>query len=266
MGSYTPPPLPREHGAWTMLVIPMVFGLAAGGGRVAAAWLVPAATALVFLAHHALVPWAQRAREGRASPPGYAARRLVWGASYLALAGIVFAGATIAAEPGARAGLVAVAGAAAALAGVYAIAAMFGYARTIVAEGLGLAGVALVAPMILAASRHPLDRRIAGGAVLALAYFLSSVAFVRAYDRMRAERGSAIRACLLVHVALAVLLIAVAVLGALPSLWWIAFVPVVARTFWGLAAPPANLRALGMREVAIALTFTALGAILLSIG
>jgi hypothetical protein len=27
VGSSSPPPLPREHGAWTMLAIPMILGL-----------------------------------------------------------------------------------------------------------------------------------------------------------------------------------------------------------------------------------------------
>ena len=35
----TPPPLPREHGAWTMLAIPACLGLAVGGARSLAAWL-----------------------------------------------------------------------------------------------------------------------------------------------------------------------------------------------------------------------------------
>lgn len=46
VGLLSPPPLAREHGAWTMLAIPMVLGRAAGGLRSGAAWFVPPAAAL----------------------------------------------------------------------------------------------------------------------------------------------------------------------------------------------------------------------------
>ena len=85
-----------------MLAIPMLLGLAAGGARSDAAWLVPPATVLVFLAHHAIVPWAQRVRERKPSPLGYAARRLGWGAVYLAGGALVFACAMLLAPPDAN--------------------------------------------------------------------------------------------------------------------------------------------------------------------
>jgi hypothetical protein len=39
-----------------------------------------------------------------------------------------------------------------------------------------------------------------------------------------------------------------------------AFLPVFARTAWGLAAPPANLRTLGWREAGVSAAFTAIAA------
>lgn len=206
-----PPPLPREHGAWTMLAIPMFLGLAGGAWHSGAAWLVPASTVLVFLAHHAIVPWAQRVHDGKPSPPGYAVRRLGWGAIYLVAATLVFTCAALA-----------IAGFAAAPATIYALADCFGHARSIVPEALGLAGVSLSGPMMAVAAGKPLDRSLLGIAALALGYFLSSVAFVRTYERMRG--------CLLAHAATAAALLAVAALGALPRWWWIAFAPVAGRT------------------------------------
>jgi len=178
-----------------MLVIPMVFGLAAGGARSGAAWLVPPATVFVFLAHHAFVPWAQRLREGKPMPPGYAVRRIVWGSVGLAGAAAFFSSALIATPPEARNVLLAVAGVAAFLAAVYAAASVLGHARSIVPEVLGLTGVALNGPMMTAGSGRPVDRSVCGIAVLALAYFLSSVAYVRAYERLRVDRRAAIRDC-----------------------------------------------------------------------
>src|SRR2546425_1142039 len=83
------------------------------GERPCAAWLVPVATVLVFLAHHAIVPWAQRTREGNPSPPGDTSRRLVWGAGYLVAAVLFFMGAVLAMGPAARTPFLAIAAAAA---------------------------------------------------------------------------------------------------------------------------------------------------------
>lgn len=246
-----------------MLVIPMLLGLATGGARSAPAWLVPPATVLVFLAHHAIVPWAQRLLEKKPSPPGYAARRLVWGAAYLASAGLVFAGAVLAAAPAARGPFLTIAGSASVLAAVYAVACVLGRGRSIGPETLGLAGVSLSAPMMTAAAGRPLDRTLFGAAALALGYFLSSVAYVRAYEMMRANRQGAIRSCVTAHVALAAALLTLAIYGALPRWWWAAFVPVIARTVWGLAVPPGNVRQVGLREAWIALCFTAIAAAIL---
>ena len=258
MGVVPPPPLPREHGAWTMLIIPMLLGLAAGGARVGCAWLVPPATVFVFLAHHAIVPWAQRARERKTSPPGYAVRRLGWGAAYLGLALFVFAGAVHAAPPAARGPFLTIAGIAAVLAAVYAVACVLGRGRSIGPETLGLAGVSLSAPMMVAVAGRPLDRTLLGAAALALGYFLSSVAYLRAYETLRVNRQSAIRSCVAAHIALTAALVALDFYGALPRLWWIAFVPVIARTVWGLARPPANVRQVGLREAWVAASFTLL--------
>jgi hypothetical protein len=239
-----------------MLAIPMVLGLAAGGARSAAAWRVPPATVCVFMAHHAIVPWAQRAWDGKPSPPGYAPRRIVWGLSGLVGAAVFFFAAWIATPPETRSVFLAIAAAAALLAGVYAAASMLGHARSIVPEILGLAGVSLTGPMMAAAAGRPLDRSLFGSAILGLAYCLSSVAFVRAYDRLRKNKLAAIRACVLAHAAIAAALVGAAASGALPAWWWIGFVPVTIRTASGLAAPARNLRQLGLREVWVALSFT----------
>jgi YwiC-like protein len=249
-----------------MLVIPAVLGGVEGGARSAAAWLVPVATALVFLAHHAIVPWAQRARGRKPSPPGYAARRLVWGALYLAGASIVFSCAFAATIAGSRGPLLAIAGVASLLVAIYAVADVLDRGRSIAAEVLGMAGVSLSGPMMAAAAGRPFDLPLFGAAALTLGYFLSSLAFVRAYERMREERTAAVSACLVAHGALAAGLVAAAAGGLLPPWWWVAFVPVAARTAWGLAHPPENLRQLGWREIGVATSFTLLGSVALHHG
>jgi hypothetical protein len=260
MGFVPPPSLPKEHGAWTMLAIPMLLGLAAGGARSGSAWHLPPSIALVFLAHHAIVPSAQRALERRPSPPGYAVRRLVWGAIYLASAASFFALALLAAPSAARGPCLAIAGSASALAAAYAGASVLGYGRALVPEALGLAGVSLNGPMIAAAAGRIVDRSLFGIAVMAIGYFLSSVAFVRAYEALRVRYRLAVGACLSAHLAIAAGLGIAAWLRCLPHWWWIAFVPVVVRTASGLARPAGDLRQLGLREAWVAASFTALAA------
>ncbi len=246
-----------------MLAIPAVLGGAAGGARAIALWLVPVATLLVFLAHHAIVPWAQRARERKPSPPGYAARRLGWGAAYLVGASLVFAASVLAATSGARGPVFAIAGVAAALAVVYALAAVYGRGRSLAAEVLGMAGVSLCGPMMAAAAGRPFDHSLFGAAALALGYFLSSLAFVHAYEWMRERRAAAVSACVVAHLALTAALATAASSHVVPRWWWAAFVPVAARTAWGLARPPENLRRLGLREIAVAVAFTLLASLAL---
>jgi len=246
-----------------MLVIPMVLGLAAGGARSTAAWFLPPAIVLVFLAHHAIVPWAQRVRERKPALPGYAVRRFVWGTVYLSMALLCFACALFAAGPAARGPFLLVAGVASFLAAVYAVASVLGHARSIVPELVGLVGVSLNGPMIAAAAGRPVDRSSLGIAALALAYFLSSVSYVRAYEKLRAHRRAAIGSCVCAHLAIAAGLVGAAWAGALLPWWWAAFIPVVVRTASGLALPAGNVRQLGLREAWVALCFTAIAAAIL---
>jgi hypothetical protein len=51
-----PPPLPREHGAWAMLAIPLLVGLSASGRPVVSAVLILPAMLLLFLARYAALP------------------------------------------------------------------------------------------------------------------------------------------------------------------------------------------------------------------
>jgi hypothetical protein len=243
-----------------MLAIPMAFGLAGGGFESSAAWLIVPATMLVFLAHYAIVPWIQRAREGKASPPGYAARRLIWGSVYLAGGGSLFALAILLTAASGRTGVLAIAAGSAVLAAIYAASASFGSGRTLIAEILGMVGMSLTAPMMAAAAGRPVVPALFGSSAMALAYFFSSVAFVRSYDGMKENTTRATALCVFAHIGIAEGIGTAAFFGILPRFWWAAFVPVVVRTIWGLASPPPNLRALGMREIWIAVSFTAIAA------
>lgn len=255
-----PPPLPSEHGAWTMLAIPMVLGLFAGGFRSLPAWLICGAVVLAFLAHYAIVPWAARTPEAMPCRPASAPRRILWAAGYLAASGALFAAAVRAAEPEARVEVLGIAGVASCLASIFAAACIRGSGRILLAESLGLVGMSLTAPMMLRATGQPLTPRLFGISAISLAYFFSSIAYVRAYGGLSADRARSIGGCVLAHVAILLGLALATTSGIVAAYAWAAMVPPIARTAWGLASPPATLRSVGMRELAVALAFTALAA------
>lgn len=253
-----PPPFPKEHGAWTMVSIPMVLGLFITRASSVAAWLIVPSAYLAFLAHYAVVPWAARAREGKASPPGYATRRIVWGAIYLAGSVAAFAGSMLLAPADARLIVAPIAIVSGTLAAIYAAASIFGSGRSVMAEVLGMIGMALVAPMMAAVAGATASGALLGPAALALSYFLSSVAFVRSYDGVKHGDRRAIAGCVAAHALLLVAVVVVARSGWLPAYGWLAWLPIVTRTAWGIVKPPANLRALGVREAWVAVAFTLL--------
>jgi hypothetical protein len=100
---------------------------------------------------------------------------------------------------------------------------------------------------------------------MALGYFVSTLAFVRAYGRIDRAPRTAVAGCLAAHVALLAALGWIARQGWLSPWWAVAFVPVVARTAWGLFRPPPNLKALGLREVWVALSFTVIATLVVVI-
>ncbi len=254
----SPPPLPHEHGAWAMLAIPMLVGFAAAGRPgVATALLVPAMT-LLFLARYVAVPAAARVVGGKTSPPGYLLRRAVWAAVYLAGAAAGFALAAAAASPVARPGALAVGIAIFVLGASHSLLALARLDRTLGGELLGMAGLAGGAPLVLAFAGRPPDRLGAGLALLCLAYFASTAAFVRAFGLLETARRRAVSVCLLAHAGILAGVVALAWGGWVPAATTLAFAPVLARTAWGLASPPANVRVLGWREAGVAAAFATL--------
>jgi hypothetical protein len=239
-----------------MLVLPMVLGLAVAGRMAAPALYAACGMLLVFLARSASVPTASRLVQGRALPPGVLARRLAWTALYGAGAVACVAAALAGVGTGTRSELGAALIVPLALGSVHAMLGLAGRDRGLGAEVLGMIGLAAGAPLVAVAAGAPLDRRTIGAGALSLAYFLSSLAFVRAYRRLKSAGSVDTESCLWAHAAIVAALAALWGGGCLPAAAWAAFVPVLLRTAWGLARPPRNLATLGWREVGVAATFT----------
>jgi hypothetical protein len=244
-----------------MLVLPLVLGLRAGSPD-AAALLIVSTMTLLFFARYALVPLGARLVEGGAHSGGAVAARLGWGAAFLAGSLLAFAAAFAAAGPAARPPALRAGAVTVALGLVHSALVLAGRHRAWWAEFVGMAGLASAAPLVIAVSGHPLDRRAIGIGALCLVYFVSTLAYIRAWRAMtRAGGGPAGRAaapCVAAHALLAAVLAALWETGFVPGWALLGFVPVAARTAWGLLFPPRSVRTLGWREVAVAVLFTLL--------
>lgn len=247
-----PPPLPREHGAWAMLAIPLLVGLAASGRPVVSAFLILPAMLLLFLARYAALPAATRLAKGRSLPEGYVARRFLWSLVYLAGSGALLFAAVTTATPSAREATVLMAVVTGLLGTVHAALALISLDRTLWGEMIGLTGLACSAVLVMAAAGRPLDGRTWSVAALCLGYFVTSVAYVRTYRTRNEAKTKAAALCIAVHVAVLVGLALLWREGWLPGLGLVAFVPVVLRTAWGLWHPPTNVRKVGWTEMGVA--------------
>ena len=251
-----PPPLPREHGAWAMLAIPLVLGMAAAWPPGVTAWLIPPAMGLLFLSRYAAVSAGARLVDGKKSPAGFIGRRLLWSAIGVVAATLLIVAAWGRSMPDARGGLLAAAVLTLALGAAHTLLALLDLDRTIPGEMIGMAGLASGAPLVVAAAGRPLDRQAIGIGLVALLYFATSLAYVKAIRALWKGDRAPRRRCIAAHAAVAVALAQLASGAFIPPLLAAAFAPVYARTAWGLLRPPAGLRALGWREMGVAALFT----------
>lgn len=263
--SYSPPQLPREHGAWVMLLLPLVFGLALAGPDPTGAWAIPPAAVLAYLAHAAWVPVIQRRLQGKPAAPQWLRRRILWGVIPLVAALLCFAAAVRLTPGSLRVSLVGVAAAAALGGAVYSAATSLGAGRRTWAELIGMAAMSLTAPMMALAAGREAVPGLVTASFLAFAYSVSALTFVRAYACLDRHKGAATTVCLVVHALLLVGIGGLAAAGWTPPWAPVVFLPVLARTLWGLARPPRNLRLLGLREVWVATSFAVLGFALLAV-
>lgn len=253
--AFRPPPFPHEHGAWAMLAMAPLLGLASVPAPSLAALLVFPGLFLLFLARYAALPAATRIVQGKARPPGFLARRLLWSAAYVAGAVACFWGALAStpapSRPGALLSTTAVLG----LGTVHAALALVGRDREAWAELLGMAGLGAAGPLVAFTAGGSSWAEAVPSLLLSFAYSASSLSWVRGY------RASDRVPAFAVHGLLTAALAGAAALGRLA--WPVAAVFLVAwcRLAWGFVSPPPNLRALGFRELSVAVAYLVLGMI-----
>jgi hypothetical protein len=231
-------------------------GFAAAGRWTPASGLIVPATVLLFLGRFAAIAGGTRVTRLQRS-------RLVWTGVYFAASAACLLGAVALAPADRRGATLVLAG----VTGIFGVAnaalVLGGRGRWLFTEVLAMTATAAAAPLVLVLAGRPLGGRALGVGALCLAYFLSTLAFVRAHRRLREARSGAIATCATAHAALVAALLLLVRLDALPGAALLAFVPPVVRTFTGLARPARNLRVLGWREVAVAGAFLVLAGFLL---
>ena len=243
-----------------MLAIPLALGLCAAWPPGAPSALLAAAMVLLFFSRYAALPAALRLASGRTPPEGFVRRRFLWMAIEMAGAFACFIAALRLAPPAARPATAAAALATAVLGGSHTALVFASRDRTWWGETIGMAGLASAAPLLQVAAGRPLDGRAVGVGLLALCYFLSSLAWVRAFRSIGKGGERAYAGCVAAHAAILLGAAVLWALGWVPALAVVALVPPFARTAWGLRFPPRNLLALGWREVTVAILFATLAA------
>lgn len=238
-----------------MLAIPALLGLALTRLRAGAGWWALPGLVLAFLAQDVLV---QAAHAGGRGSAAYVRSRRIWGSLYLAGAGACFLAMLLAAPAGARPAVLEVALPSAAAATIWGVHSALRRGRALWSELIGMAGMALIAPLVVAAAGLPVPGPPLGAAALAYAYCVSSVTSVRTHERRRTAPALALAVAAGVHVLLLGGILFLVRAGALSSLGALAFLPVVLRAAVGVLSPPRDLRALGKRELWVAASFTAL--------
>jgi hypothetical protein len=247
-----------------MLLLPLILGAGLAGIRPSAAWLVPPAVVLVFLAHCALVPVVQRRLRGRPAALESSRPRAAWTAAYLLGAAFAFAAAFWMTPAPNRSWLLVVSAGAALGGAIYTSASCAGAGRRVVTELVGMAAISLSAPIMALASGSPVDERLPAASVMAFAYSASTLAFVRAYGRLERAGRDAVLGCVAAHVVLFGGLALIGTAGWLSPWWVAAFAPVAGRTAWGLARPARSLRQLGRREIWVASSFTLIATVIVA--
>jgi hypothetical protein len=238
-----------------MLAIPLAIGLAAAWPPASGAWLVLLAMVLLFLSRDAALSAVSRVLRGRKSPAGLIPRHVLWSSVEAGGAAILMMAAWSLAAPERRSDLLLAAAVTLALGSLHTGLALARLDRTVPGEVLGMAGLASGAPLVVAAAERPLDRLALGAGMAAWLYFMTSLAYVKAVRGLWKGRRGPRRACVAAHAAVAGAL-ALLLSGAfITPLLAAAFVPVFARTAWGLLRPPSGLRMLGWREIAVAILF-----------
>jgi hypothetical protein len=249
--------LPREHGAWGMLYVPLLLGTLVGGGFSSSVLLLTLAATFLFVSREPALAWLRARQRGKDGRAGARALALYLGLAALPGAPLLLLRGYWGLAPLAVAGLL--------LLALNLRGALRREERTIAGEVLAIAGLTLTAP----AAYYVASGGNWNGAsfalwALSMAYFTSSVLYVKHRILTRTqhteERDRARRHSALYHGALAAVLLSTVAARMGDWLLFLAFAPVLGRAFWHLAWPSRELRLqrIGWLEVGYSVVFLTL--------
>jgi hypothetical protein len=249
-----PPPLPREHGAWAWLLLPLVAGGAAAGGANAPFILLAAGSLAAFVVRASLE---------------LASRRLAHRRVYLVWAGLYTAVALLALAPLLayyhRWALLPIGATGSAITLPVLLFRELRYRWRAQGELLVVASLALLAPAAYHAATGDFDGRAAALWIPPALYGAGSVFYIRMLFEQRrpttsAANGGARSSAALYLAVLWSVIVPAALLGALPTLVLVAFLPFTVKAALALARRTAvdDVRRTGIGEVLHATLFAAL--------
>ena len=249
--------LPREHGAWAMLYVPFVLGVAVAGRVSLPVLLLLVATTALFISRESLLGWWRARSRGRRTQASEQTGRLL-----LVYFAIVAAGG-------------------APLILVYKLywllpLALIGFAvlaangkqgtdfkdRTIQSEVMAIIGLTMTAAAAYYVAHGAWNQTALWLWALSAAYFASSVFYVKLcvtglHAKQAADRQRARWQCAGYHSFLLASLLALALTRSLPLFALVAFAPVLARTGWSLLKPARtlDLKRIGIAEIVYSVIF-----------
>ena len=246
--------LPREHGAWAMLYVPLVTGLLVAGSYPLRVLLFVLSATFLFVARESSVSWWRAYRRGERRTETL--KRLI---IYLSLGGLSIAPLVLVD----RLYLLAPLGLAALLLlAVNAEQAAKREDRTLFGEILAIAGLTMSAPAAHYVALGEWQPAALWLWLLSALYFVSSVFYVRLRvnlinPRRQAERKIAWRRCASYHAFLLLSLFLLTAGDGLSVFALGAFAPAITRASWSLIKPGGqlDLRRLGMLEIIYSVVF-----------
>jgi len=251
------PIVPREHGAWAVIYGSFLAGAgAAGRPGLPTLLLLLGITALAFANGPLSILARPAARERRR-------QALAWLAIYGAAAGAALLPLLLVFR---MHFLIPFAAAAGAFLALRLLALRGRDDRSLPAELLGVAGLAMVGPVAHGATLGRLEPAALAVWLLLALYFASGIFYVRMRiqemlaQRTSKPRSSAFRPCLAYHLLLLVAAPALVLAGVVPAAVLLAFAPALWRAAVGLRSPraPLDIKRLGWAETRLTLAFVLL--------
>ena len=246
--------IPKEHGAWAMLYVPLAIGALVAWSAPLRLLLLALSVTFFFIARESLLIWWRSRSRGQQNDQ---AQRFML--SYLALAGIFGAPLLVVYQ---LYWFFALALGALMLLAINARQAVRHQDRTIGGEMMAIAGLTLTAPAAYYAASGTFDAGALSLWALCALYFASSVFYVKLRvsainPRSNEARRQSWRRCAFFHAFLLTSLLILSVTGSMNLFALAAFSPVLVRSFWHLARPVRriNLRSVGWLEIVYSVVF-----------